>query len=1054
MTLRAVVLWVLMAQAALAQEKPEWSALDRQAEERYAKGEIKEAIRIAKLAVDAASGAKQAARSLDRLGFFESTAGETKEGEIHLRRALEMRRSAAGPESAEYAESANDLALMLRDAGRLPEARELARQAVAIRTRDRERPLDLAESLNTLASVSSLFGEYEEGIARSEEARAIHERHRAPGELGEEYGTLCINLAGTYQRVGKYANAAAMFERGLDVLRVKPGVEHPAYSASLVAYASLEGDMAHYTRAEKLFDEASKLVPKQLGEQHAVYAMLLNNRGTFYRAIGNAAQSEADYRKSLAIKRKIFPPGALTIAASLRNLASVVQERNRLESEKLFREAVDLYEKNTKPPPFDFASALRGLAEAQRFRGDIVSARDTLRQATAVSTKGLGTSHPLHAALLRDLGLVYAASREWDEAAGYLRKAIAIASEAQGEDHPDLALYQQRLAVMLEEAGEMEGATKAYRRSFEISNRAMAEILSIGSQRSKAAVLANLEDPVPALLRFQEKAGSRLPGARTLAFEAVANRKGRVLDQVHDWGRMLRESADEGTRTRFRQWEAMLECQSALSIALGYRDLKPAVGGSCGLAGTDLAGIYERLLHELRTSWTQASAKRGMEAVNALRQRIDRSEAEMSREIPQFASATRVVRFDEIQQGLKGDEALIEIVVHQRPNGRSYGAFVLGSEAALGWLDLGPAGAVDQAVQDLIEAANDWSRATTNNERHATGESQSSARRALETISKALGPVSGWLREHPEVRHVRVAPEGMLNLAPFAALMDERGRPWIERAAISYVSAGRDVAARAVRGSGGEVMIAVSPGPGEWTQTGTGIAAEFRADRLQSLPGAEAEAQELKKRLPLAKMLGRGEATEQRVKQIRRPGLLHIVGHGVVKGNENCSGALASGGCQLAGMDAGSRAMSLSAIVLEETYGRGSGSDQDGLLTALEMQALDLQGSEMLVLSQCRMADGAPSTGDGVYGMRRAAFIAGVRTFVAPLWNVGDSAQKALMGAFYKELASGTGKAEALRRAQLQLRAKSQTSSFLFWGPVILSGDSGRAPGEWFETKK
>lgn len=80
--------------------------------------------------------------------------------------------------------------------------------------------------------------------------------------------------------------------------------------------------------------------------------------------------------------------------------------------------------------------------------------------------------------------------------------------------------------------------------------------------------------------------------------------------------------------------------------------------------------------------------------------------------------------------------------------------------------------------------------------------------------------------------------------------------------------------------------------------------------------------------------------------------------------------------------------MSLSAIVLAEAYGRGGASSQDGLLTALELQSLDLQGTGMLVLSQCRMADGAPSSGEGILGMRRAAAIAGVKTSVAPLWKV------------------------------------------------------------------
>jgi CHAT domain-containing protein len=142
--------------------------------------------------------------------------------------------------------------------------------------------------------------------------------------------------------------------------------------------------------------------------------------------------------------------------------------------------------------------------------------------------------------------------------------------------------------------------------------------------------------------------------------------------------------------------------------------------------------------------------------------------------------------------------------------------------------------------------------------------------------------------------------------------------------------------------------------------------------------------------------------------------------------------------------------MSLSAIVLEEAYGRGPKSSQDGLLTALELETLDFHGSEMLVLSQCRMADGVPSSGDGVYGMRRAAAIAGVKTFVAPLWNVSDSTERALMARFYKELSLGRGRADALRLAMLQVMRTPQEKSFLYWAPVILTGDPSPLPKKLF----
>jgi CHAT domain-containing protein/tetratricopeptide (TPR) repeat protein len=1046
---------LLFGNYALAQDT-NWVSLDKQAEDFYNKGDLNEAIRVARLAVDAASGPRQSGRSLDRLGFFEYTAGNLKDGESFLRRALELRKTQLGVETEDYAESANDLALFCRDLGNFSEARDLAEQAVTIRSRvlGAGNPR-LAESLNTLGSILALAGDYDLAITRFEEARAIHESQPEPRDFSEEYGTLCINLAGTYQRVGKYAKSEELFEKGLDVLRKKPGINHPAYSASLVAYAFLQADLGHYSAAEKLYDESGKLLREQLGEQHPVYTTFLNNRAALYTALGNVTVAEADHRKALELKRKIYGPDALTVGASLRNLARLVATRDRVEGEKLFQEAVDLYAKNPKAPPFDYTSALLGLAEAQRNRGDLAAAREMLQHASSVASQGLGKKHPLYAAILRDQALVHQSSREYAEAERLLQEAIAIVQETQGENHPDLARYLQGLAAVYDEAGDYRAAEPLYRRSLAISDRALAEMLTVGSEANKAAVLANLDDPVSVLLAFQRRAGDVLPAARTLAFEAVARRKGRLIDQVHDWGESLRENTDAGIRDRFHQRETMLACQASLTLALGFRDLKPAVVGTCALPGTGLDGRYERLLHELRTNWTDVLGKQALQAVGVLKQRIDTLEAGLSRDLPQFASVIRPATLEDIRSRLQPDELLIEFVAYA-DHGRRYGAFALGRTGELRWVDLGPASSMDRAAQDLITSANDWSASLSRKETRSAESASETARDALGTLSKQLSPLIAQWAQRKDISRLRIAPDGMLNLVPFAALSDGRGHYLVEHFAISYVSAGRDLAGTLERSSplglsSGQMIVAVSPGSGAKPAASVGpVAAVFRADRLERLQDAELEANDVQKWIPRAKRLGEGEATEQRIKQLHRPALLHIVGHGIVRGNEDCNAAPESPGCQLAGIDPASRVMSLSAIVLEEAYGRGGNSTQDGLLTALELQTLDLQGSEMLVLSQCRMADGVPSSGEGVFGMRRAASIAGVKTFVAPLWEIADTTQLSLMDRFYKELSAGNGRADALRQAQLQLLRNSGTASFLQWAPVILSGDPSPLPKALF----
>jgi CHAT domain-containing protein len=1042
-----VPLPALFAVALLLQNQPapDWAALDRQAEDLYAKGDLKEATRVANRAVDAASGLQQSGHSIDRLGFFEYTSGDYKNGERHLRQAFELRKN-LGADTIDFAESANDLALFCRDSNKLLEGRTLAEQAVAIRSRLLGAgDLRVAESLDTLGSVAAYQGDYDLAISKFEEARAIHEAQTDPSRLGEEYGTLCVNLAGTYQRAGKYAQAEALFTKGLDVLRRKPGVNHPSYSASLVAYAFLQADLGHYSVAEKLYDESGKLLLEQLGEQHPVYTTYLNNRAALYTALGNFTVAEADHRKALELKRKIYGPDALTVGASLRNLAHLVSLRNRAEGEKLYQEAVDLYAKDPKAPPFDYASALLGLSEAQRNRGDLAAARATLQLASDVAAKGLGTKHPLYAAVLCDLGLVHQAAREYPQAEQALQQAIDIVRETHGDDHPDLARYLLRLASVYDEAGDFRAAEPLYRRSMEISDRALADMLTVGSERNKAAVLSNLEDPIPLLLAFQQRAGDQLPSARALAFEAVARRKGRLLDEVHDWGRSLRENPNPLIRARFNQREAMLECQASMTIALGYRDLKPAVIGTCALPGTELEGRYERLLHDLRTRWTDGLGKQALQAVSALRQRIDALEAELSRDVPQFAPAILPTRVEDIRARLQPDETLIEFVAYSN----RYSAFLLTRTGDLRWVDLGPAGAIDRPVQDLIAAANDWSVSLAGKEAASAKTSEQTAQDALRTLSQKLSPVIAGLTRRETVARLRIAPDGMLNLVPFAALADTRGAFLIQHFVISYVSAGRDLADVSAGAAATSAVVAVSPGASR-KSAGVSSGGAFRAELLERLDDAEVEAHDVKKWIPRARLLTEGEATEQRIKQLHHPALLHVVGHGIVRGNEDCKLNPSSPACQLGSMDPAARVMSLSAIVLEEAYGRGGQSSQDGLLTALELQSLDLQGTEMLVLSQCRMADGVPSSGEGVFGMRRAAAIAGVRTFVAPLWRIADATEQALMDGFYKELSAGKGRAEALRAAQLGLLHNPRTASFLQWAPVILSGDSGPLPRALF----
>jgi CHAT domain-containing protein len=549
--------------------------------------------------------------------------------------------------------------------------------------------------------------------------------------------------------------------------------------------------------------------------------------------------------------------------------------------------------------------------------------------------------------------------------------------------------------------------------------------------------MASAVDPVPRLIAFQERAGAELPRTRALAFEVVTRQKGRILEQVRGWRQRLEASASPAIQRDAKEWRAILECRTSLTVALGYRDLKPAISGSCSLPGTELEGRFERLLSDLRSRWTADVGARAARAIGELQTRADALEASLNRAVggsdPSVDPLHATVA--DVRRHLSDDEALVEFVSYRAgtaANGqvasRRYGVFVL-NQTHLGWADLGPAPPIDQSVADLLDAARDWSTSVANREDPPARASEQTATGALHDLSRRVWkPIAPLLAEAGHIRRLRIAPDAALNLVPFEALSD--GRDLIDSYTISYVPAGRDlVSARPATSSSPPVVI-LSPG----------------TNRLAALENAAGEASDVRRRLPGALLYAAANATEQHVKQLHAPSLLHIVGHGVVRGSGDCGTVP----CVSASIDSSTAAMSLAAIVLEEAYGRTSGSDDDGMLTALELQNMDLRGTELLALSQCQMASGLTSVGEGVYGMRRAAAIAGVHTIVAPLWNVDDRVQRQLINRFYQGLAAGDARADALRRAKLLVRRSSHTSSFLYWAPVILSGVPGPLPASLF----
>jgi CHAT domain-containing protein len=117
-----------------------------------------------------------------------------------------------------------------------------------------------------------------------------------------------------------------------------------------------------------------------------------------------------------------------------------------------------------------------------------------------------------------------------------------------------------------------------------------------------------------------------------------------------------------------------------------------------------------------------------------------------------------------------------------------------------------------------------------------------------------------------------------------------------------------------------------------------------------------------------------------------------------------------------------------------------SALEEDGLLTGLEASLLNLQGTELVILSACESGTGEIKIGEGVMSLRRAFRIAGAETVLASHWPVSDKATGRLMTEFMRRWRAGEPRATAWREAQLALLRSPDFSSPCFWAAFTLTG--------------
>lgn len=416
-------------------------------------------------------------------------------------------------------------------------------------------------------------------------------------------------------------------------------------------------------------------------------------------------------------------------------------------------------------------------------------------------------------------------------------------------------------------------------------------------------------------------------------------------------------------------------------------------------------------------------------------------------------------------QGALGDEVLLAYSVHQpldfatmtwQPP-RYLGQLVSAQRVTMA--ELGPAAAINAELADWRAAL--LAGAATE---HAGGAAAATPVAAVAGLADASGveAVAAGGSDVPYRRLLQpllgkraaaasyvVWPDAELAQLPFEALVDDSGQYLLARGPWRYLSAVRQLlAAPSGSRSGGAAVVLgapdfdAGPAPVAPAVAAAALRPALQQLRFKALPAAAGEAAAVAAALRGAgqpvQLYSGAQASTQVLRKLHGPRYLHLATHGFFLGE-------AGGGSEeVLGKDGQAYLHDMqvpqfnSGLALAGVNRAPAAIGNPGLLFASQLAQLDLDGTELAVLSACESGAGMVVAGETVDSLRQSLEAAGARSAVTTLWPVSDAASADLMGHFYRGLAAGMDKGEALRQAKLALAPRWRHP--YFWAPYVLSG--------------
>jgi CHAT domain-containing protein len=890
-----------------------------------------------------------------------------------------------GTTKGDYDTSNFNYAVSLRDNAGLFEAEEKFKKNQKIFTevlnstdKTENTPQQKADNLNEVGEM--MFASNKFTTAEYSFKGALKQYQKAADTTNPGYALTLSNLGLLYHTTGRYNLSESFTKKALD-LRKATINNTAAYGASVNNLAVLYKDMGRYNEAEQLILEAIRVNEATVGKSSVTYALSLNNEAMLYQAMGRYPQAEPIMKKALEIADAGLRDKSTNFVRLMMNLALLYQDMKKYpEAEELYMKALKIREGKLGANHPDYAHLLNELASLYIVMGKTDKVEELLKKSIAIYKKNFGETHPSYATAISNLGTFYRTSNRAAEAEPLLAQALSVRKQTLGEDHPDYVNSLENMGLLYWQTNRLPQATETLRAVQAMNIRHINTYFAPMSEAEKARFWDKIR---PKFQRFYSYVADVKASDPTLVgdmYNYQLATKALLLNSTNKVKQLILSGTDEQLKKDYLEWLDSKENLSRLYTLskaelteqkINLDSIERAANAKEKVLSAK-SQLFNEEYEKEQVTWQQIAAKLGP--------------TEAAMEIIQLHKFN-IVTTDTIhyvaliiKQGMTAGPTLVMMDNGNQLEKRYYNYYK---------------NSIKQKTKDTYSYDQYWAR-----------------------LEKAVG----------DKQVIYISLDGIYNQINLNTLQSSAGHYLLDKKSLVFVTNSKDVlklkTAKASTLANNATLI--------------GFPDYGSAGSIVKLPGTKVEITNIKTVLTANKYTVKTymekEATEEKVKSLKSPKILHIATHGFFLAESDATENEMVFG--ISAEKSNANPLLRSGLMMADAEKAVEGTSENGILTAYEVMNLLLDNTEIVVVSACETGLGDVKNGEGVYGLQRAFQVAGSKAIIMSLWKVNDAATQELMSSFYKHYALTGNKQTSFKKAQLELKTKFKDP--YFWGAFVL----------------